>query len=456
MPLAIFGRPMLIAVVLDVVHKEGEDNLLYVSTKSGCDALLPLRGVVAAAAGAARTLFRERIQSCTFAPGVCAAYVDDGDLLFVLLQDGDDGSISWLQACAINCYEFLQSAFGPPGVKCCDWTKQSAAVDDVVTQWIAAVAHERGMVWRTLFPHSTPARRLPWSTLMEIHGPQYLNVAELPSCGRPIGVLLCYAQQVVLSTFGAATTRLLHQWALFYVRAGACHVRHINVLDDAAHEVVGRILTLLCHGAWALLVLDPITDNPPSTEFDASATTHAFGHQLATEAPLIVLPPPHANAYLHVLRWSKVHFRFHEQAPMKACALVDAAWTRCVESMRARYAVAEDAHRIATSPFMEHPEAPLADDTAWMLHVAVPSDDGEDVGGSGYDRGLFPPSSSLYRPSPVLSQRISTQARRLRVKTSQDALWVRAFHGADHDVYVCYDASTPHHVLEAACTVQGE
>ncbi|KDO27405.1 hypothetical protein SPRG_06992 [Saprolegnia parasitica CBS 223.65] len=446
---------MLIAVVLDVEHKEGEDNLLYVSTKSDCHALLSLRGVVAAAAGAVRTLFRERIQSCTFAPGVGAAYIDDGDLLFVLLQDGGDGSTMWLQACASDCYEFLQSAFGPPGVKCCDWKTQSAAVDDVVAQWFAAVAHEPSMVWRALFPMSTPARRPPWRILMEMHGPQYLNIAELPSRGRPIGVLLCYAQQVVLSTFGAATTRLLHQWALFYGNAGACHVLHINLLDEVAHEVIGRLLTLLRHGAWALLVLDSIADDPPSSDLDLLPRLEAaFGHQLASEAPLVVLPPPHTDAYLHVLRWSKVHHCFYEQAPTKPCALLDderrAALTRCIEGMQARYAASEMAHRTCTSPFIEHPEAPIADDTTWMLHVAVPrSDDGEDMGGSGYDRGLFPPSNSLYRPSQVLSQRLSTQARQVRVGSSH-MLWVRAYHMAARDVYVCYDASTPHHVFETA------
>ncbi|RHY35274.1 hypothetical protein DYB32_000258 [Aphanomyces invadans] len=81
------------AVFLDVTHREGEDNLLY-STNASNDAILRLRGMLAASAGACRTLFHECIAQASMTPDVHAAYVDDSDAALPLPHATITGHVS--------------------------------------------------------------------------------------------------------------------------------------------------------------------------------------------------------------------------------------------------------------------------------------------------------------------------------------------------------------------------
>jgi len=140
--LLILSNMNFIALILDVEHNEGEDNLLYVSPNDGGlekNFILTLRGVLAASAGATRTLFQECLSTISFHPDIQAAYVDNGDKLFVLAYEGalkEEWSF-YLQGCADNTWKFLINAFGPPGQKLHNWRNREDEMNSILSKTFA-------------------------------------------------------------------------------------------------------------------------------------------------------------------------------------------------------------------------------------------------------------------------------------------------------------------------------
>ncbi|OQR83763.1 hypothetical protein ACHHYP_14303 [Achlya hypogyna] len=428
---------MLLAAVLDVVHKEGEDNLLYASKPAEATlsrALLSLRGVLAAAAGAAQTLFKENIQSCVFEPGVVAAYVDDGDVLFVLFEAASKARPqAWLEVRAKNCYAFLQSAFGRPGPKCSDWRKQVNALDELLDRWCTIAADDDD-----IFPGHTPTLLVPWPVLIELHGPRYLDLSETPR-----DIVLFYEQKMVLSSLAPPVTFLMYQWKRYLGAGSSCQVRTVEIPTDEGDTRASRLLTLYSSPSWSFAVLQGLDEAPDEFLQNMQTQMHDEFMDVMKKLTSPLLPPPHNPCCLHVVAHNRAHGTVVGKR-MSAPDEVHAVFTSTVQQMQQRLAASDAAHAVLTSPYIEHPEAPLADDSSWIMHVRVPQEnDGEEIGGI-HQAGTFPRRNSLYRPMPVLAQVPIKQACRVQPSLGGPMYWVCGIRDAVWEVYACYDTAVPH------------
>ncbi|OQS05917.1 hypothetical protein THRCLA_20491 [Thraustotheca clavata] len=372
---------MIVIVVLDVTHKEGQDNLLYAYPRTENNRLLALRGIVGASAGAATSLFNEPMQLIEFSTNCFVAQVDLGHLLFALISE-DEASHNVLNNAVKNCYQLLQSAFGPPGLKCIEWKKQYDLLDDLIQRWLNVFMNDKvNSALHHLFKESIP-KSLPSCNLlvgiMELCGDEYLDCAKINP--QHAGMVLFYKKQLIVSGFNPSSTFLLYQWMM---------VSMDIIGNNEAPVAIEKYETLL------------------------ERIEIKFGQEI--KAPL---PPDHPrlNEQLRIVAHNKYHQTIVDNLSLSLS--VDninfmPIFTKTISRMQKRYDIYQTLHGIRTAPFIEHPKAPIADDP-YILRVINPLDSNGQEVGSGQS-SIFPTQYSIYRPESYFAQLLHKQATRVRL-----------------------------------------
>ncbi|KAF0690216.1 Aste57867_18407 [Aphanomyces stellatus] len=418
-----------VALVLDVTHQEGEDNLLYASKTNETNASLHhLRGMLAAAAGACRTVFLDCISSASLHPDVQAAYVDQGDLLFVLLHAPSSQLISiptreYLEQCAQRSFGLLLSACGPPGPKLVHW--KSDDLDLLCKPLFRLFDHELSEgVMSALFPRAIPALRLSLSSLFAFHG--YLS-EPLPNscCGRAF----FHDGQLVHSELDSNQTYILFQWRAFFGSPDspeASLASRAIFVDRQPFE-----LLFLRHDRWSLCAL---YTREASVDVASAQDLLVAIHRHVTVDKASSWTTGAADA-CHVVGFDLVdHSVLEHTAPSMADAANRRAFAQHVQGMRRRFLHAQDLYDRVHATVIEQPMRPLADENDDSL--AAP------------DMGVLPSRLSIFRPDPVVANAISHQV--MRVRMDKAVRWVVGARYAAWELYAWLDpARTTMEAVEA-------
>ncbi|KAH9151844.1 hypothetical protein AeRB84_005665 [Aphanomyces euteiches] len=386
-------------VVLDVMHREGEDNLVHATPQLN-EELLLLRGMFAAAAGACRTLFLECVEHAMLKMHLHAGYVDQGDLLFVLLCMDEKYHANYLKSCAQRTVSVLNSVFGPPGIKLEKWdkTKLNSTCKALFRCFDAGLItlamnqlnlrKERSMVDSVisfLFPRGIPSKHIDIDTMIRLHG--HFSSPPPESC---LGRVLFWQSYVVHSELDAPQTYLLAQWQIVFGNSEAPSTSMLHV-DSQPHDLV-RISI----GHWSLYLLFPRHNGASASAIDAA--TSASRELLENVQKSIDVDE---NKHVYQAQWYHVvAFDRVGQAVLHRCQGIATA-VHCrfvdeIERMRGDFDRSDALHRVVRSKVTVQPtKLPFpSEDPLLKIDSSVPT----------MDVALLSSRYSIFRPEATVCQ----------------------------------------------------
>ncbi|KAG9402594.1 hypothetical protein AC1031_007204 [Aphanomyces cochlioides] len=375
-------------VVLDVMHREGEDNLVHATPQLN-EELLLLRGMFAAAAGACRTLFLECVEHAMLKMQVHAGYVDQGDLLFVLLCMKEKYHANYLKACAQRTVSVLNSDFGPPGIKLEKWDKTK--LNSTCTALFRCFDAERSMVDSVisfLFPRGIPSKHVDIDTMIRLHGPFSSPPPE--SC---VGHVLFWQSYVVHSELDAPQTYLLAQWQIVFGNSEepSTSMPQAFHVDSQPHD-----LLRISIGPWSLYLLFPRHDGASASAIDAAASaSRELLENIQKSIDVDENKHDYQTQWYHVVAFDRV-----AQAVLHRCQGIATAVHRRfvdeIERMRADFDRSDALHRVVRSKVTVQPtKLPFpSEDPLLKIDSAVPT----------MDVALLSSRYSIFRPEAMVCQ----------------------------------------------------
>ncbi|ETV83710.1 hypothetical protein H257_04370 [Aphanomyces astaci] len=412
------------AVVLDVSHREGEDNLLY-ATKSHDESLLTLRGMLAASAGACRTLFHECIVHASLSPDVHAAYVDDSDVLLVLMHASPSATClvtaSLMEQFVQRSINIIRAVCGPRGPKLSNWPQPrlDALFESLFRRFDLETTE---CMMHSLFPQSVPYNQMPLDRLTTLHG--LLSVLPNTCVGRA----LFWRSELIHTELDGCQTSLVFECLTSQDRHDVPCTTTVIYLNGNQFKLViaGSSTTSDPLDGWSLCALFCVGGDDAGTD---GLTTHDVAATTALlETITMALPWPHPATASKDAVEAVAYDIVGRMVLSSSSVSSQVSWRRVffhhVGLMRAEFAHAQTMHDMVHAEVVDQPH-----------HFPLPPGDPlhDDDGGTGPhdDSSLLSSRWSRFRPPPILSHPLT----QVMTRVQNGDLWIVGHRYATYELY---------------------